>query len=91
MHGGVGEWVEDFYRDSYSGLPTDGSANTVQMTEDNFRVIRGRSYFPRFKDAFERKVPVYDARSSARAFVPENGALFQLHVGFRIVARSKTR
>ena len=28
MHGNVWEWVEDCYKDSYAGAPTDGSAVT---------------------------------------------------------------
>ena len=34
MHGNVLEWVEDCFSDSYSGLPTDGSAYNADVTLD---------------------------------------------------------
>ncbi|MEG3619790.1 SUMF1/EgtB/PvdO family nonheme iron enzyme [Magnetovibrio sp. PR-2] len=42
MHGNASEWVEDCYRNSYRGAPTDGSA----MTEGKscHRVARGGGY-----------------------------------------------
>ncbi len=42
MSGNVLEWVEDWYHDSYSGAPTDGSAWT--SGGGSFRVIRGGSW-----------------------------------------------
>jgi formylglycine-generating enzyme required for sulfatase activity len=47
MHGNVWEWVEDCYRDSYSGAPTDGSAVTAATCD--LRIVRGGSwnYYPR--------------------------------------------
>jgi formylglycine-generating enzyme required for sulfatase activity len=46
MHGNVWEWVEDCYKSSYAGAPTDGSA----VTSGNcaLRVLRGGSwnYYP---------------------------------------------
>jgi formylglycine-generating enzyme required for sulfatase activity len=42
MHGNVWEWVEDCYKDSYLGAPTDGSA--VAQPNCEFRVLRGGSW-----------------------------------------------
>jgi len=42
MHGNVWEWVEDCYVDSYSGLATNGAANTTAGCAN--RVIRGGSW-----------------------------------------------
>jgi formylglycine-generating enzyme required for sulfatase activity len=46
MHGNVWEWVQDCYRDSYRGAPTDGSA--VVGRDCELRILRGGSwnYFP---------------------------------------------
>jgi len=46
MHGNVWEWVEDCYRDSYRGAPTDGSA--VAARDCSLRILRGGSwsYYP---------------------------------------------
>jgi formylglycine-generating enzyme required for sulfatase activity len=46
MHGNVWEWVQDCYRDSYRGAPTDGSA--VVVRDCGLRILRGGSwnYFP---------------------------------------------
>jgi formylglycine-generating enzyme required for sulfatase activity/glucan phosphoethanolaminetransferase (alkaline phosphatase superfamily) len=43
MHGNVWEWVEDCYKDSYHGAPTDGSA--VASTDCGLRVLRGGSWY----------------------------------------------
>jgi len=42
MHGNVWEWVEDCYRNSYAGAPTDGSA--VISSVCTSRVLRGGSW-----------------------------------------------
>ena len=42
LHGNVYEWVEDCYKDSYNGAPTDGSA--VQSNNCGLRVVRGGSW-----------------------------------------------
>jgi formylglycine-generating enzyme required for sulfatase activity len=82
MHGNVWEWVEDIYQDSYTGLPTDGSANT-KSGDSTVRVLRGGSWFPygRF------------TRSAVRNWFDSsewyNGAISSL--GFRVVARAKSQ
>ena len=43
MHGNVWEWVEDCYKDSYDGAPSDGSAR--QEAECVTRVLRGGGWF----------------------------------------------
>ncbi len=43
MHGNVWEWCEDIYKDSYSGLSANGSANMSGKDSDS-RVLRGGSW-----------------------------------------------
>ena len=42
MHGNVMEWVEDCYRESFDGAPSDGSARVEK--ECTYRVLRGGAY-----------------------------------------------
>lgn len=42
MHGNVWEWVEDCYKDSYAGAPTDGSA--VVSSACSLRIARGGAW-----------------------------------------------
>ena len=42
VHGNVWEWVQDCYRDSYEGAPTDGSA--VVAPDCGLRVLRGGAW-----------------------------------------------
>ena len=42
MHGNVWEWVEDCYKDSYAGAPTDGSAVTAGAC--SLRILRGGAW-----------------------------------------------
>jgi formylglycine-generating enzyme required for sulfatase activity len=49
MSGNVCEWVEDYWHDSYSGAPTDGSA-WLSGGEQKSRVLRGGSWFMNAKD-----------------------------------------
>jgi formylglycine-generating enzyme required for sulfatase activity len=46
MHGNVWEWVEDCYKDSYAGAPTDGSA--VKASSCKLNILRGGAwnYYP---------------------------------------------
>ena len=46
MHGNVWEWVEDCYKNSYAGAPTDGAA--VASRDCGLRILRGGSwnYYP---------------------------------------------
>lgn len=44
MSGNVWEWCEDIYKDSYSGLSADGSAN-MSVGDLSYRVLRGSSWF----------------------------------------------
>ena len=46
MHGNVWEWVEDCYKDSYAGAPTDGSA--VKASNCKLNILRGGAwnYYP---------------------------------------------
>jgi len=76
MHGNVAEWVEDYFSDTYQGLPTDGSANT-QSGYYGQRVVRGGSW----------NDDVWYLRSSARRPVGPSEKLST--VGFRLVARLK--
>ena len=45
MHGNAREWVQDCYRDTYSGAPSDGSARTNNCATSGSHVIRGGSWF----------------------------------------------
>jgi formylglycine-generating enzyme required for sulfatase activity len=62
MHGNVWEWVEDCYRDSYAGAPTDGSA--VAASPCNLRVMRGGAwnYFPKLLRSAYRYATAGDVR-----------------------------
>ena len=78
MHGNVAEWCQDWYQDSYSGAPPDGSAY-LSGGEQKYRVLRGASWA---SDAA-------DLRSASRvyltpAFRPTDG-------GFRVVAVARTQ
>ena len=70
LHGNVFEWVEDCYKDSYSGAPTNGSANTTGDCRK--RVLRGGSWYYN---------PVY-LRSANRYW---GGTVYRYYfIGFRI-------
>ena len=76
MHGNVWEWVEDIYQDSYTGLPTDGSANTTRG-DSQYRVLRGGSWGDYG----------YDSRSAVRnRNYPANS---YYNYGFRVVVRAR--
>ncbi len=71
LHGNVWEWVQDCYKDSYRGAPTDGSAVTTGNC--GRRVLRGGSW---------SLIPRY-LRSASRGRVNPVGRLNRL--GFRVV------
>jgi len=77
MHGNVWEWVEDIYnKDGYTGLPTDGSANTTRG-DNSSRVLRGGSW-------------VYDGGSTRSAFRNRGDPTDRYgSYGFRVVARAR--
>jgi formylglycine-generating enzyme required for sulfatase activity len=76
MHGNVFEWVEDIYEGSYTGLPTDGSANTTRG-DTSLRVLRGGSWLDHGRFT----------RSALRGWV--NPSFPGVNFGFRVVARSR--
>ena len=76
MHGNVWEWVEDIYQDSYTGLQTDGSANTSRG-DSSRRVLRG--------GAWDRHGSF--SRSAFRG--KPNPTFRSNYYGFRVVARAK--
>jgi len=77
MHGNVWEWAEDIYQDSYTGLPTDGSANTLRG-DSSGRVLRGGSW-------------VFNGDSSRSASRLGNNPTIRYNyfLGFRVVARAR--
>jgi formylglycine-generating enzyme required for sulfatase activity len=76
MHGNVWEWAEDIYQDSYTGLPTDGSANTTRG-DSSFRLLRGGSWGSL-------------GGSSRSAYRGSNNLTYRnLSLGFRVVARAR--
>jgi formylglycine-generating enzyme required for sulfatase activity len=68
MHGNVWEWVEDCYKDSYAGAPTDGSA--VQQRDCSLRILRGGSwnYYPRLLRAAYRYATAPGVRTEYAGF-----------------------
>jgi len=78
MHGNVWEWVEDILHDDYTGLPTDGSANTT-IGDSSQRILRGGSWGG----------VGMNSRSAYRDWIdsPVRGN----DLGFRVVARAKSQ
>ena len=63
VHGNVWEWVEDCYKDSYAGAPTDGSVSTAG--DCNRRLHRGGSWhndssYLRSADRYARPIDYRD-------------------------------
>jgi formylglycine-generating enzyme required for sulfatase activity len=68
MHGNVWEWVEDCYKDTYAGAPTDGSA--VKSGDCKLRILRGGSwnYYPRLLRAAYRYASAPTVRTEYAGF-----------------------
>jgi formylglycine-generating enzyme required for sulfatase activity len=62
VHGNAWEWVQDCYKDSYRGAPTDGSA--VVLADCKLRILRGGSwnYFPQLLRSAYRYATAPDIR-----------------------------
>ncbi|BAE50517.1 formylglycine-generating enzyme family protein [Paramagnetospirillum magneticum] len=70
MHGNVSEWVQDCWRDNYSGAPSDGSAWTG--SNSCYRVLRGGAW----------GYYLWALRSAFRNYYPQDVRSFDL--GFRL-------
>ncbi len=70
MAGNVGEWVQDWYHDSYNGAPSDGSA--WESPAGSYRVFRGGSWYSvaRYVRATGRDWFVPGLRSDLLGFRP---------------------
>jgi len=68
MHGNVWEWVQDCYRDSYRGAPTDGSA--LAAPGCGLRILRGGSwnYHPQLLRSAYRYATAPDVRLNIAGF-----------------------
>jgi len=68
MHGNAWEWVEDCYKESYDGAPTEGSAVTSGTC--SLRVLRGGAwnYYPRLLRSAYRYATAGDARLENMGF-----------------------
>jgi formylglycine-generating enzyme required for sulfatase activity len=76
MHGNVYEWVQDVYASSYSGLPTDGSAN-LSVGDSSVRVLRGGSWN-------------FSANGTRSAYRPRDlPSVRYISNGFRVAARPR--
>ena len=72
MHGNVWEWVEDCYKDSYAGAPTDGSA--VTSPDCSLRILRGGAwnYYPRLlRSAYRYATARASAWKTQASVLPE--------------------
>jgi formylglycine-generating enzyme required for sulfatase activity len=68
MHGNVWEWVEDCYKDSYAGAPTDGSA--VASGDCKLRILRGGAwnYYPQLLRSAYRYATAREVRLESVGF-----------------------
>lgn len=76
MHGNASEWCEDWYHDTYSGAPVDGSA-WLGGREHEERVLRGGAY----------NDPEHYLGSAFRRWSAPGNRWY----GFRIVATARTQ
>ncbi|MCA2890856.1 MAG: SUMF1/EgtB/PvdO family nonheme iron enzyme [Microcystis sp. M045S1] len=74
MSGNVWEWCEDDWHSSYIGAPTDGSAWIKNNNDNDYRILRGGSWY--FNPAYCRSA--YRVSSLRRGY--DSG-----YVGFRVV------
>ncbi len=72
IHGNVWEWMEDYWHNSYEGVPTDGSA-WLTGGDQSYRALRGGSWD--FNAEFIRSA--YGDR--------DNQDNWNLNIGFRLV------
>jgi formylglycine-generating enzyme required for sulfatase activity len=63
LAGNAAEWVEDCYRDSYSGAPVDGRPRQISPCSD--RVVRGGSWA---SDLHQLRTAFRDSAPPASAF-----------------------
>lgn len=45
MHGNVWEWCQDSWHENYQGAPTDGTSWIIDDNENNYRMLRGGSWY----------------------------------------------
>ena len=93
MHGNVMQWVEDCLSDSYSGLPTNGSAykeeTPLKMQSERFSWVNGKNSCAfricRGGDAWNHPILI---RSASRNFAPAKGGTLETYrsagLGFRV-------
>ncbi|REJ48426.1 MAG: serine/threonine protein kinase [Microcystis flos-aquae DF17] len=73
MSGNVWEWCEDNWHSSYIGAPTDGSAWSINDNDNDYRILRGGSWYD----------DPYSCRSAYRVNSSRRGV--SLYSGFRVV------
>ena len=68
MHGNVWEWVEDCYKDTYAGAPTDGSA--VKSRICTLNILRGGAwnYYPQLLRSAYRYASAAGVRTENTGF-----------------------
>jgi formylglycine-generating enzyme required for sulfatase activity len=78
VHGGVREWVLDWYDRDFYNTCTDGCIDPINLTESKYRVLRGGDWYS----------DMWDARSAARAYSsPEAQWFFTSSIGLLAIVR----